>query len=64
MTDPATLYEITPPAQAREYVGGVRARLVRAGWFRPDAGGFFGVVPQPRGRGWSTPMSAAVSPAV
>jgi glyoxylase-like metal-dependent hydrolase (beta-lactamase superfamily II) len=25
----------------------VRVRVVRAGWFRPDAGGFFGVVPQP-----------------
>jgi glyoxylase-like metal-dependent hydrolase (beta-lactamase superfamily II) len=41
------LYEITPPDQAREYAGGVRVRLVRAGWFRPDAGGFFGVVPKP-----------------
>jgi glyoxylase-like metal-dependent hydrolase (beta-lactamase superfamily II) len=25
----------------------VTVRVVRAGWFRPDAGGFFGVVPQP-----------------
>jgi glyoxylase-like metal-dependent hydrolase (beta-lactamase superfamily II) len=25
----------------------VRVRVVRAGWFRPDAGGFFGVVPRP-----------------
>jgi glyoxylase-like metal-dependent hydrolase (beta-lactamase superfamily II) len=47
MTDRGPLYEITPREQAREYVGGVRVRLVRAGWFRPDAGGFFGVVPQP-----------------
>jgi hypothetical protein len=27
--------------------GGVSVRVVRAGWFRPDAGGFFGVVPKP-----------------
>ncbi len=46
MTD-APLYEITPAEEAREYAGGVRVRLVRAGWFRPDAGGFFGVVPKP-----------------
>jgi glyoxylase-like metal-dependent hydrolase (beta-lactamase superfamily II) len=25
----------------------VRVRVLRAGWFRPDAGGFFGVVPRP-----------------
>ena len=25
----------------------MRVRVVRAGWFRPDAGGFFGVVPWP-----------------
>jgi glyoxylase-like metal-dependent hydrolase (beta-lactamase superfamily II) len=25
----------------------VTVRVVRAGWFRPDAGGFFGVVPKP-----------------
>jgi len=25
----------------------VRVRVVRAGWFRPDAGAFFGVVPRP-----------------
>jgi glyoxylase-like metal-dependent hydrolase (beta-lactamase superfamily II) len=29
------------------FAGGVRVRVVRAGWFRPDAGGFFGVVPRP-----------------
>jgi glyoxylase-like metal-dependent hydrolase (beta-lactamase superfamily II) len=45
MTDP--LYAITPPDEAREFAGGVRVRIVRAGWFRPDAGGFFGVVPRP-----------------
>ena len=47
--DPATgsLYEITAPSEAREFAGGLRVRLVRAGWFRPDAGGFFGVVPKP-----------------
>lgn len=27
--------------------GGASVRVVRAGWFRPDAGGFFGVVPRP-----------------
>jgi len=41
------LYAITPPAEARPFAGGVRVQVVRAGWFRPDAGGFFGVVPQP-----------------
>jgi glyoxylase-like metal-dependent hydrolase (beta-lactamase superfamily II) len=41
------LYEITPPAEARTFAGGVRVRIVRAGWFRPDAGAFFGVVPRP-----------------
>ncbi len=44
MTEP--LYAITPPSEARVFAGGVRVRIVRAGWFRPDAGGFFGVVPQ------------------
>jgi glyoxylase-like metal-dependent hydrolase (beta-lactamase superfamily II) len=43
---PASLYEITPAEQAREF-GGASVRIVRAGWFRPDAGGFFGVVPKP-----------------
>jgi glyoxylase-like metal-dependent hydrolase (beta-lactamase superfamily II) len=38
------LYEIGEP---RAYAGGVTVRVVRAGWFRPDAGGFFGVVPKP-----------------
>ena len=32
---------------ARRYAGDVTVRVVRAGWFRPDAGGFFGVVPRP-----------------
>jgi glyoxylase-like metal-dependent hydrolase (beta-lactamase superfamily II) len=41
------LYVITPESRAREFAGGVRVRLLRAGWFRPDAGGFFGVVPRP-----------------
>ena len=45
MTEP--LYEITPPAEAHTFAGGVRVRIVRAGWFRPDAGAFFGVVPRP-----------------
>jgi glyoxylase-like metal-dependent hydrolase (beta-lactamase superfamily II) len=45
--DPEQLYEITPDSEARQYAGGVRVRVVRAGWFRPDAGGFFGVVPKP-----------------
>ena len=41
MTEP--LHEI---GEARAY-GDVSVRVVRAGWFRPDAGGFFGVVPKP-----------------
>jgi glyoxylase-like metal-dependent hydrolase (beta-lactamase superfamily II) len=45
MTD--SPYAITPPDEARVLAGGVRVRLVRGGWFRPDAGGFFGVVPRP-----------------
>jgi len=44
---PEPLFAITPARQARTYSGGVRVRVVRAGWFRPDAGGFFGVVPRP-----------------
>jgi glyoxylase-like metal-dependent hydrolase (beta-lactamase superfamily II) len=44
---PDPLYAITPEADARVFAGGVRVRIVRAGWFRPDAGGFFGVVPRP-----------------
>jgi glyoxylase-like metal-dependent hydrolase (beta-lactamase superfamily II) len=43
---PEPLYEITPPDQARAFAGDVHVRVVRAGWFRPDAGGFFGVVPR------------------
>lgn len=43
---PEPLYAITPEAEARTFAGEVRVRIVRAGWFRPDAGGFFGVVPQ------------------
>ena len=45
MTEP--LYQITRADQARSFAGGVRVRVLRAGWFRPDAGGFFGVVPRP-----------------
>jgi glyoxylase-like metal-dependent hydrolase (beta-lactamase superfamily II) len=41
VTDP--LFAIGEP---RSYAGDVTVRVVRAGWFRPDAGGFFGVVPQ------------------
>jgi glyoxylase-like metal-dependent hydrolase (beta-lactamase superfamily II) len=44
---PEPLYQITPANQARVFAGGVRVRLLRAGWFRPDAGSFFGVVPRP-----------------
>jgi glyoxylase-like metal-dependent hydrolase (beta-lactamase superfamily II) len=33
--------------EAQHFAGNVTVRVVRAGWFRPDAGGFFGVVPQP-----------------
>jgi glyoxylase-like metal-dependent hydrolase (beta-lactamase superfamily II) len=43
---PEPLYAITPDDQARVYAGGIRVRVLRAGWFRPDAGGFFGVVPK------------------
>jgi glyoxylase-like metal-dependent hydrolase (beta-lactamase superfamily II) len=39
----APLHEIGDP---RTFAGGVTVRVVRAGWFRPDAGGFFGVVPR------------------
>ena len=45
VTEP--LYQITPPTEARMFAGDVRVRIVRAGWFRPDAGAFFGVVPRP-----------------
>jgi glyoxylase-like metal-dependent hydrolase (beta-lactamase superfamily II) len=45
VTDP--LHHITPTEQARKFAGGPRVRVLRAGWFRPDAGGFFGVVPRP-----------------
>jgi len=45
VTEP--LFAITPARQARVYAGDVRVRVVRAGWFRPDAGAFFGVVPRP-----------------
>ena len=57
---PEPLHAITPADQARTFAGDVRVRVVRAGWFRPDAGGFFGVVPQASGRGsaWR-PMGAA-----
>jgi len=33
--------------EPRAFAGGVGVRVIRAGWFRPDAGGFFGVVPSP-----------------
>jgi glyoxylase-like metal-dependent hydrolase (beta-lactamase superfamily II) len=42
---------VSPPlheiGEARSFAGAVSVRVVRAGWFRPDAGGFFGVVPKP-----------------
>jgi glyoxylase-like metal-dependent hydrolase (beta-lactamase superfamily II) len=38
------LHEIGEP---RGFAGGTTVRVVRAGRFRPDAGGFFGVVPKP-----------------
>jgi glyoxylase-like metal-dependent hydrolase (beta-lactamase superfamily II) len=46
MSDAASepLHAIGEP---RMFAGGVSVRVVRAGWFRPDAGGFFGVVPAP-----------------
>jgi glyoxylase-like metal-dependent hydrolase (beta-lactamase superfamily II) len=44
---PEPLYAITPSDDARLFAGDVSVRVVRAGWFRPDAGGFFGVVPKP-----------------
>lgn len=33
-------------SEQREFAGGVSVRILRSGWFRPDAGGFFGVVPK------------------
>lgn len=42
MTEP--LHEL---GEARRFAGGISIRVLRAGWFRPDAGGFFGVVPKP-----------------
>ena len=48
----ARLHEIS---KARSFAGGVSVRIVRAGWFRPDAGGFFGVVPKPL---WSRHVEA------
>lgn len=44
---PEPIFAITPARQARVFIGDVRVRVVRAGWFRPDAGAMFGVVPQP-----------------
>ena len=44
---PEPLHAITPDDQARTFAGDVRVRILRAGWFRPDAGGFLGVVPRP-----------------
>ena len=52
------LHEI---GESRRFAGGVMVRVVRAGWFRPDAGGFFGVVPRPLWSRWSRPTSAAAS---
>ena len=49
---PEPLHHITPAAQARVFAGGVSVRVLRAGWFRPDAGGFFGVVPRPFATIW------------
>jgi glyoxylase-like metal-dependent hydrolase (beta-lactamase superfamily II) len=43
-TAAAPLHEI---GEAQQYAGDVSVRVIRAGWFRPDAGGFFGVVPRP-----------------
>jgi glyoxylase-like metal-dependent hydrolase (beta-lactamase superfamily II) len=43
---PEPLYAITPADDARVFAGDIRVRVLRAGWFRPDAGGFFGVVPK------------------
>lgn len=37
------LYAIGEP---RSYAGGITVRVVRAGWFRPDAGATFGPVPR------------------
>ena len=43
--------DMTPARAPRDlavrsrFAGDVTVRVVRAGWFRPDAGGFFGVVP-------------------
>jgi glyoxylase-like metal-dependent hydrolase (beta-lactamase superfamily II) len=34
-------------SEPKRFAGGVTVRVLRAGWFRPDAGGFFGVVPKP-----------------
>jgi glyoxylase-like metal-dependent hydrolase (beta-lactamase superfamily II) len=45
VTEP--LFDITPEAEAQVFAGGVRVRVVRAGWFRPDAGASYGVVPRP-----------------
>ncbi len=33
-------------SEPKRFAGGVTVRVLRAGWFRPDAGGFFGVVPK------------------
>ena len=56
----APLYEISPP---RPFAGGITVRVVRAGWFRPDAGGFFGVVPKPLWSRFVTLTTAAASSA-
>jgi glyoxylase-like metal-dependent hydrolase (beta-lactamase superfamily II) len=51
---PEPLYAITPFADARVFAAGTRVRVLPAGWFRPDAGGFFGVVPQPLWSGFTS----------
>jgi glyoxylase-like metal-dependent hydrolase (beta-lactamase superfamily II) len=50
VTEP--LHELGDP---KTFAGGITVRVLRAGWFRPDAGGFFGVVPQPL---WSRHVQA------
>ena len=54
MTAPvgAPLHEIGAP---KSFAGGITVRVVRAGWFRPDAGAFFGVIPKPL---WSRVVTA------
>ena len=44
MSDAPPLHLLSEP---KRFAGDVTVRVLRAGWFRPDAGGFFGVVPKP-----------------